>query len=200
MAVGPEGQLMVTYIAADTTGQERDRNSIFFTTSDDGGSTWKEEGVLVHRSGFDQPGFSPTIKVNSDGRIFIVWRKSLTGDLKPEALFGSCSKDEGETWSEASNLTPDIAGQGIPSSPEVAIDRAGATNVTFQMGGFNATSFPAYHLRGIGDNWTSPQNLFGTSKAAQHVGLASDDDGHLHLSLGMDRDPEGVYYSVGTPQ
>ena len=201
MAVGPEGQLMVTYIAADTTRQERDRNSIFFTTSDDGGSTWKEEGVLVHRSGFDQPGFSPTIKVSSDGRILIVWRKSLTGDLKPEALFGSCSKDEGETWSEASNLTPDIAGQGIPSSPEVAIDRAGATNVTFQMGGFNATSFPAYHLRGIGDNWTSSQDLFGTSKAAQHVGLTSDDNGHLHLTLRMvDRDPEGVYYSVGSPQ
>jgi len=200
IAIGPEGRFLVTYIAADTSRQERDRNSVFFTWSEDGGETW-EKRILVHRSGFDEPGFSPTIAASSNGRIQIVWRKSLTGDLKPEALFGSCSTDGGERWAKAKNLTPSIAGQGIPSTPEVAVDERGATNVTFQMGGFNTSSFPAYHLRGIGEDWTSPQNLFGTSGAAQHVGLTSDDDGHLHLTLRMiDRDPEGVYYSIGTPQ
>ena len=198
IAFSETGVLSVTYLAPDTTQEERDRNSLFVTHSEDNGKTWSE-GVLVDRSGFDEPALLPVIRYGAANQLHVVWPKDLTGDLRANAVFGSCSDDGGESWSEATNYTPSFSTNRFISPPSAVLDGSGTMNVAFQQGAFNTTSFPAYLLRGQGETWTSPENLFGTDSASQRIGLATDDTGDVHAALRMRyNDQTAIYYSRGT--
>lgn len=197
IAFSETGVLSVTYLAPDTTREERDRNSVFVAHSEDNGQTWSES-VLVDRSGYSEPAQFPVIRYGTANQPYVVWAKDLTGDLYPNAIFGSCSDDGGESWSEATNFTPSFSTDRFITFPSAVVDGSGAVNVAFQHAGLTTTSFPAYLLRGQGETWSSPENLFGTDGASQRIGLATDEAGNLHVSLRMvDREPEGIYYSRG---
>lgn len=198
IAFSETGVLSVTYLAPDTTREERDRNSVFVTHSEDNGQTWSE-GVLVDRSGYSEPAQTPFIRYGTNDQLYIVWAKSLNGDLSADAIFGSCSPNGGTEWTEAKNLTPSFSIDGFLTFSSVAIDETGAANLVFQKSGFSTTSFPAFYLRGSGETWTSTENLLDADGASQHIGLTTDETGDVHVSLRMiDRDPEGIYYSRGT--
>jgi len=195
LALTGDGELAVAYLTADTTQDERDRNSLFLSRSTDGGETWGSP-QLVERSGFDRPAQSPRLEVGPGRRtLYLGWRRSTDGDLAPDSVFVATSGDEGETWTP-SRVVPFTA-SGIPSAPEIVVDGSGVANIAFQVGGTGATTFPALFTRCAETSCTDPVNLFRTEGAGSQIGLFAENGRYFVALRAVDlAEGRGIYFSA----
>jgi hypothetical protein len=87
--------LYLTFLAP-APGRARDRNSVFFQRSNDGGKTWTAS-QLVSRSGMDPAGDVRVI-VAANNSIHLLWLQATADDKQiPKHAI---SRDGGTTWSE----------------------------------------------------------------------------------------------------
>jgi len=103
-AVGPEGQLYVTWA---------NQNQLYFDRSMDGGLTWLEEDLVIADQvggwDIDVPGVQrangmPVTICDSSGRIFVNWVDDRNGNYD---VWFITSDDEGSSWSEPRRINQD---------------------------------------------------------------------------------------------
>src|SRR5437867_1573248 len=127
IAVGPRGTV---YAVWDDPRDEPDgANSIYFSRSVDGGLTWSTPNVRVSlwSEGHQE---DPSIAVDSEGTIFVVWRGGTTRVID---VWVARSTDMGATWSLPSKVN-DVSGfVQISKSygPTIAVDAEGRVYVAW---------------------------------------------------------------------
>lgn len=189
VAATEDGRLLIAYIAADASEETRDRNSVFFVSSSDGGRSWNEP-VLVHRSGFDQPAYSPLIE-STNGHLLAAWPKSTDGDIYPDEIFFSSSAD-GSEWSEAVDMAPSVAGANLS---EIESGLAGSVHVTFSAEG------APYYSKWDGSAWAEAEQLLGSEDSASQVGFAAAGNRlYVAIDAGDVGSEEGIYLGIGEPR
>lgn len=99
-----DGRIWVTWHSSRTGNYE-----IFYKISPDHGVSWSNDVQLTFNSSMDS---HPSILEAVDGRIWIVWDSDRTGDFE---IYYKTSIDNGESWSEDTRLTLDLARDSFPS-------------------------------------------------------------------------------------
>jgi len=188
-------ELVVAYLATDTSQNSPDRNSLFLSRSADGGDTWSSP-QLVERSGFDRPAQSPRLEGGPGHRtLYLGWSRSTDGDLDPDSVFVATSSDQGETWTPSRRVP--VSASGTPSAPEIVVDGSGVANIAFQVGGTGATTFPAFFARCAETSCTDPVNLFRTQGAGSRLGLIAENGRYFVALRAVDlAEGRGIYFSA----
>ncbi len=174
------GRLYVPFIAAvrDTVF---DANSVFVTTSDDGGMSWSAP-LILSRSGIRQA-FDIAAVATEPNVIRLVWAQNRSGGLVSEVVRTMSTNDGGITWSRPQDLevTPGF------SSLIATADACGALHVIFSD---NPQGGDAGHLdHAVFDTtWHNPVHLFPETVALDAEFLAAP-GGTLELFfVELDRD------------
>lgn len=105
LAIDKGQTLYMTCIGPDYD-TPNDRNSVFFSYSEDYGENWAEP-VLVSRSGQKEAHFS-RILIDNEKNLHLLWSKSLDPGFLTETIWHAISTDGGTTWSEPIDLELDF--------------------------------------------------------------------------------------------
>jgi len=188
---GREGQLLATFIAADPTVIGRDRNSIFFVRSDDGGATWRGPHRIAPRSGL-RAARRPRLAVASDERIHLVVHRDTSLATRSDVLEHIHSAD-GECWTEPEPIG--LPGSGIAGQHALVTDDAGGVHVVFFLPEEGIGVTGNVYLRYTywnGEEWSPPEILFDFS-LVQRVDLFRDRrTGLVHMVASVVTGQEGV--------
>jgi len=180
--VGPDGEILLTYIAAQLPENAKrgdsDQNSIFFTVSTDDGITWAEP-VLVNRSG-RQPGNAPRIVLAPDETIHVLWFKALEGQWRSQVIWHANSNDGGQTWSEPAEIGTGLGGH-LTMFQAVATQDGCIHMVIEREGGIVAMDQQLYYSQWDGNRWSQPERPFPDTYSLQ-FGMTASDDGNVHLT------------------
>lgn len=182
LTVGPAGELLLTYLAAQLPENAKlgdsDQNSIFITVSTDDGITWKEP-VLVSRSG-DLPGDKPRIVPMPDGRIHVLWFKAIEADGNSQVLWHAISDDGGQTWSIPVEIGTGLGGRLIMF--QAVATRDGCLHAVVERESvFLLGDQQLYYTRWNGSEWSRPERPFPQTYSLQFALTAGDDD-KVHLT------------------
>jgi hypothetical protein len=120
MVIDSMGNIYLTW----TDFRESANGDIYFAKSTDGGNTFLSE-IKVNDDGVDAIQTSPSIAVDSPGKIYITWiddRDNISGDL-----YFSRSIDGGNTFSinKKINDDPDNPFNARQDLPSIAVDNSG---------------------------------------------------------------------------
>ena len=139
-AVGPAGQLMVTY-QKSTNGQGG--SDIFTAVDPDGlGPAGFDTATLVahsHVGGFDRIPAQPDRTIDDEanlawdrsgglhnGRVYLVWTQEVQGDKDDTDIMLQHSDDNGATWSAPTRINDDRTSNS-QYDPSIALDQATGT-------------------------------------------------------------------------
>ena len=97
MAIGPDGSIFCTWLDL-----RNDRTQIYGASSEDGGKTWTENRrIYASPSGTVCECCHPSVAINDDGIIYVLWRNELDGNRD---MFLAKSEDSGKTFGGAEKL------------------------------------------------------------------------------------------------
>lgn len=196
LAVDGTGRMLLAFIMPDTSAEANasglDINSVFVTTSNDAGATWAPASRVL-RSGVNRS-YAPRLTIGGDRTIHLLWIRDMNGDIWPDIIQHSYSRD-GVCWSVPTTLpTP----SGIPEPPEVAADDAGGLHLVFSHSAGLFDPARALYLYWDGDSWSEPEQLFGSANVGQVLSLYRDEAGVLHFAVTADVDGvRGIHYTTG---
>ena len=178
VVVGPDGDLWVAYIGAepppDAGPGSSGINPVFLRRSPDGGCTWGPvSAVHVGQLG----AYAPALVFDASHRPHVVWLQDVDGDKYPDEIWWTRSED-GSSWAPPQPISGHIS--GTPVGLQLVADGGGGVHVVANV---LATPFQ-YPLRPFyfmwdGDEWSSPEHLFGLTDASAQMALS--EDGTLHL-------------------
>ena len=121
---------------------------IFFTKSEDNGSTWMAENKMVN-GGEGSTQYNPTIAVDSSGTIYVAWEDLVNYDVV-------CAKstDGGETWTLGLRVNDVIT--NFQGNPSIAAGSAGNVYLAWQDN--RNIDYDIYFAKSDdgGGNWSSP--------------------------------------------
>ena len=178
ISVGPERQLWLVYIGAEPPpGAEPGSggfNPVFLKQSSDGGCTWGELSVL-HAG--EHGAYDPILVFDAAARPHVFWLQDVDGDQYPDEIWWTRSPGEGE-WMPPLSIAEGIS--GMPVSLQVESDGGGGIHIaaSFLAAPYQYPLRPFY-LMWDGDEWSSPEHLFGLTDASAQMALS--EDGTLHL-------------------
>ncbi len=115
IAVGPNGEVSVVYVARPSD-KATDDGDVFFATSVDKGENWSRK--RINDDGTDRFQFFPSIAYDPKGVIHVMW-----GDFRDDKseksynIYYTKSEDGGQTWAENARVTD------FPSNPNRAFPR-----------------------------------------------------------------------------
>jgi hypothetical protein len=124
IALSGDSTVYVAYIAG-LSEVDRDRNSVFLTSSPDGGVTWTSR-QLISQSG-EKAATEVNVLVGRDGGVHLVWGQNLSGGLDAEVIRYTRSGDAGTSWSAPVDFTPEPGFSRI----HAAIDRCDVVHVVY---------------------------------------------------------------------
>jgi hypothetical protein len=97
LAVGPEGELYIAYVAKPPD-RARDDGDTYIVKSTDGAASWSRPTRLNGDIG-DATQFFPSVDVDPSGKVHVMW-----GDMRDDTagtryhIYYTMSEDQGETW------------------------------------------------------------------------------------------------------
>jgi hypothetical protein len=166
------------YVAWGGPGSSSD--SIFFTHSSDGGTTFSTPMIISnHPSGGAR---GPSMAVDSGGNINVTWG----GAYLPRTLFFSRSSDGGATFS-----TPvSVSNSGEAQDGQVAVDSSGNINVVWCDG---YGEFQVAFSRSVngGASFSAP-NIVSYAGETCHPAMTLDSKGNIYIA--WDLQPYGDIY------
>jgi hypothetical protein len=202
IAARDDGTLLVTYVTADTTDPQGDKNTIFLATSSDGGDTW-DDGTTIGNENFSSARW-PCIEVEGQ-RVQAAWLDNEDARRGAELLFVNRSTDGGETWGDQqqiAELQSSASAAGF-NPPELFLtgDRV---HLAFSDDVIGRRESPTYYLNRTESGWSERTDPFPVEITTELPGLAAGPDGQIHLALGgkdtsgdLDRE-DGLFYTTGT--
>ncbi|NIR48439.1 T9SS type A sorting domain-containing protein, partial [candidate division KSB1 bacterium] len=143
----------------------------------------------VDTSGPNRPVFDPEIIVDSQGKIHLVYSRSIDGDLFPDFLFHRWSLD-GSQWSPLDSFPDNFPGRHYPAIIHLdSLDRLDAIWYHDSDVGTDGLMHSVFE----NNSWSEPEFLFQTRYSFHYV---IDENGILHLVWsGEWNGVQGVYYS-----
>jgi hypothetical protein len=166
-AVGPDGQLMVTY--QDTTNGQGGSHLYTALDPDGLGTEGFDNPVFLAHSrvgGFDYIAAQPDRSVDAEanlgwdrsggshsGRVYVIWTQEVKNESDDMDILFQYSDDDGATWSPAVRLNDDSTNNS-QFNPAIAVDQA--------------TGF-------VGVSWYDARNDLGQGGEGDTDGVANDD-------------------------
>jgi hypothetical protein len=173
IATDGKGGLYAAYLSYERGAKVPD---VFFTSSLDGGRTWKP-GVNVSKT----PGIScdPAIACGKDGHAVIVWLDTTSGMEKPN-VHSAFTTDGGDTWSDALDIsnTP-----GKSMDPAVAISSDGVVHAVWADTTDSTTGPEIWHSVSTdkGATWSKAKNISMTLGDARRPALVCGPSNELFV-------------------
>ena len=146
-------------------------SSISFLSAGVAGEKSFSDNVLV--SGSDHPFIEqrdPSIAVGPNGTIYVVWEEYDNHGI-PQLMF-AISQDEGESFSNATQVAPDGGEQGEPS---IAVNDNGTVFVVWTDQSAGPGVMVSKDLEGNG-NFSTPVEVWSTTSGQVHPDIAVDGD------------------------
>ncbi len=155
---------------------------IYYTFSDDDGTTWETATVVFDAAATGWPMVDePTVAVDHDGTLYAAWlRMDVAGTPQPRALYLSRSRDHGRTWSDAR-----LVAEGAFSSPEFLIAAAGQPHLVWQDAKGGKGVWHSWSADG-GDAWSLPMRVRGFASVAGTAAVVTDEAGTAYLGALLD--------------
>jgi hypothetical protein len=177
IAVDATGRRIRIAFLGAVSGHGPDRNSVFLVRSDDGGTTWKEPQVI------SRSGHTPALRVSlgylSPSTLHLLWTQDTTGDLIPELVRHSISRDDGATWSPLPSLVPPV---GFRDGRTI-IDACGTVHLVYEDWGGGGENGHIDYVRFERGRWTPIEHLFAGVNSMN--GVISTPDSRRLLLVGM---------------
>ncbi|MBS2036555.1 exo-alpha-sialidase [bacterium] len=187
LAAGPTG-LHLVYESLDGN------NDIYYRGSLEG-SVWSQPVNLSHSPGISS---EPTLCLEADGSVDVVWSDTSSGNDHPDIYFAR-SADAGKTWTEPLDIsqTPRLS-----RSPRVAAAPDGSLAViwTDTSGGRSAPDLFGSFSQNHGKSWSKPELLSAQLGTSSQAGLAFSSDGRLHFNWCTAATRPRTAYRCGQPQ
>lgn len=165
---------------------------IKYSRSTDGGETWSPP-VLVTRN-TERNLKQPAIAVDNEGSVYIAWTDDSHDFPEPGKwgeVYFSRSRDNGETWSPAINIS------NFPwmhsGNPDLAVDGDG--NIIIAWVDFRYSGANVYLCRSTdgSESWSEPVNVSEASFFCDNFALALDPSGNPHV-IWFNFGRERLYY------
>lgn len=160
-------------------------NDIFYSAKASGG-TWTD---AFNISDNPTPSRSPSIAVDSQGTVHVVWQDFAPGNYD---IFYS-QKPKGGNWSTPYNVSNNPEDSTAPS---VAVDGQGIVHVAWQQD-VSGTPDIFYSSRAVDGTWATPVNVSNNSGESDNPSLAVDAQRNVHL-VWFDKTPgnEDIFYAT----
>ena len=123
-----------------------------------------------------RPSFSPSIAIDSDDHLHVVWYGNYTGIKSYQIRYRNFT---GGTWSTITNITTyNTKQQYLPS---IAIDSTDTLHVTWS-GNHTGTSIPQIrYTKNTGTGWSAPINLTSEATTQSYPCIAIDATDSVHI-------------------
>ncbi|UCE37654.1 MAG: BNR-4 repeat-containing protein [Thermoplasmata archaeon] len=148
-------------IAVDSNGiiysaweDQRDGDSdIYFAKSEDGGMTWSKPNKRVNTYATDNESYNPSIAVDSNDNVYLVWEDNRDGNLD---IYFARSSDKGETWPYPNVKINTDVGTRSQWVPDITVDSTGTIHVAW--GDYRNDNFDIFYANSsdYGVTWTDP--------------------------------------------
>jgi hypothetical protein len=182
------------HITADTGGSLHvvyaiplnEFRGIYHTRSDDGGETWSLSHQVFDAAAADWTVADyPRVAVDEQGALHAVWvRSPLPGSGAPEGVYHARSDDDGETWSEPSQI-----GLGAYAWPQIAAAGDNEMHIVWNEATEPLTGWHTWSVDG-GQTWTRPERVPGFRDLSAPTSLIADRTGALYL-VGLGQATDG---------
>ena len=183
IAVDSSGNINVVWWDNDSGNRE-----IYFSRSEDGGSTWS---ALINLSSTSAESDYPFIALDSLGNISVVWEEGAP----PGEIFFRRSTDNGASWSAAVNISNNSGDSG---SPKISVDSSGNINVVWMDNdpGNRDTYFTCSEDNGA--TWSQVKNVSNSTDDSFNPDIAIDNSGNINIVWRENATNFDVYYSRST--
>ncbi len=150
---------------------------IYYTRSDDGGTTWTEAAVVFDAAAARWTMVDhPALAVDERGAIHTAWvRSPLPGNGLPDSLYYARSTDSGKSWSE-----PTIIAEGNYDRPRLAATLTGQVHLFWNEVDGRTAAHQRWSSDG-GETWSQDAQVRGFEQASSPLALAVDGAGRLYL-------------------
>jgi hypothetical protein len=167
IAIGSSGNLHVVW--HDYT---LDYDEIYYKKSTDGGANWMPSKRLTWTSGDSG---SPDIAVDSSGNLHVVWEDYTSWNWD---VHYRKSPDAGATWTASKRLTWNM---GESKFPAIAVGPSAYVHVVWQDHESDNDEIYYRNSTDGGATWTARKRLTWNSGDSEHLDIAADPAGNLHV-------------------
>ena len=184
IAVDSSGNINVVW-EDDAAGNDE----VYFSRSQDGGSTWS---AVINLSSTSDDSDDSCIAIDSSGNISVAWEE---GGF-PDEIFFRCSQDNGASWSAAVNISNTSGDSGDPA---IAVDSSGNINVVWEDDdpGNDDTYFA--RSEDNGSTWSQVKNVSNSGDNSRDPDIAVDNSGNINVVWRQSTPADNeVYYSRST--
>jgi hypothetical protein len=179
IAIDANDVLHVVWYGNDADNDGENERQIKYVRSTDGGITWSEWTNIAPVPGYEKEDLwqeHPTIAVDANNRLYVVWQGKEPGINASQTKFTS-STDSGITWSSWTNINPSSENRSRPT----VLSAADGTLHVLAYGGKNDTQQLLWTRSSDGGrSWNDWTPITASERDQRHVSAVLDRQNQIH--------------------
>jgi hypothetical protein len=176
-----------------------DNHDIYFSNSSDGGMTWLATNVIINSDVGTAGQYSPSIAINSNGGIYVVWEDYRNGNGD---IYFANSTDGGIRWTDPNTKINNDTGSFDQYYPALDVDQADNVYCVWEDNRNGDSDIYFARSTGGGASWTNSDiqiNTDVTTDGQFHPDLSLDSDGIVYVAWEDYRNGDSdIYFASST--